>query len=171
MNHISISPATTISKTAKLWFTCVESASQPEENPFYTFNLTDDDHDMNELAINTSESTRKKKKAKIDFVLDPNKPSTSTADNNEPPKTKVFKNPPKLEPPKIMQKSGPYSVVKDFMETSAHITFGHNVTPLICKAQVAGYFIDLILDSGSSVSVIAKHFLEAIGRKIDESSI
>ncbi|KAG9304230.1 hypothetical protein G9A89_019792 [Geosiphon pyriformis] len=45
-----------------------------------------------------------------------------------------------------------------------------NVTPLICKVQVAGYFIDLILNSGSSVSVIAKHFLEAIGRKIDKPS-
>ncbi|KAG9288088.1 hypothetical protein G9A89_017683 [Geosiphon pyriformis] len=33
---------------------------------------------------------------------------------------------------------------------------------------MAGYFIDLILNSGLSVSVIAKHFLEAIGRKIDE---
>ncbi|KAG9298154.1 hypothetical protein G9A89_000031 [Geosiphon pyriformis] len=165
-----------------------ESASQPEENLFYTFNLTDNDHDMNELAINTSEPTRKKKKAK-------------------PPKAKVFKNSPKLEPPEIVQKSGPYSVVKDLIETPAHITFGQlmthpqfrknlhkslipkkktpktnkrpyqagladnsNVTPLICKAQVAGYFIDLILDSRSSVSVIAKHFFEAIGRKIDEPS-
>ncbi|KAG9299761.1 hypothetical protein G9A89_013121 [Geosiphon pyriformis] len=45
-----------------------------------------------------------------------------------------------------------------------------NVTSLICKAQVVGYFIDLILDSGSSVSVIAKHFFKAIGRKIDEPS-
>ncbi|KAG9303752.1 hypothetical protein G9A89_018649 [Geosiphon pyriformis] len=162
---------------------------------------------MDELAINPFESTRKKKKAKVDFVLDPNKAFTSTADNNEPPKAKVFKNPPKLEPPEIVQKSGPYSVVKDLMETPAHITFGQlmthpqfrkdlckslipkkktpktnkrphqagladnsNVTPLICKAQVAGYFIDLILDSESFVSVIAKHFLEAIGRKIDESS-
>ncbi|KAG9294460.1 hypothetical protein G9A89_001965 [Geosiphon pyriformis] len=112
-----------------------ENASQPEENPFYTFNITNDDHNMDELAINISESTRKKKKAKVDFVLDPNKPSTSTADNNEPPKTKVFKN------------------------------LLNNVTPLICKVQVAGYFIDLILDSGSSVSVIAKHFLEAIEAK------
>ncbi|KAG9292542.1 hypothetical protein G9A89_006913 [Geosiphon pyriformis] len=183
------------------------STSQPEKNPFFTFNLTDDDYDMDELAINTSESTRKKKKAKVDFILDSNKVSTSTADNNEPPKAKVFKNPPKLEPPEIVQKSGPYSVVKDLMETPAHITFGQlmthpqfrkslhksliskkktpktnkypcqagltdnsNVTPLICKAQVAGYFIDLILDSRSSVSVIAKHFLEAIGRKIDKSS-
>ncbi|KAG9303278.1 hypothetical protein G9A89_013604 [Geosiphon pyriformis] len=162
-----------------------ESASQPEENFFYTFNLTNDDHNIDELAINPSESTRKKKKAKVDFVLDPNKASTSTADNNEPPKAKVFKNPPKLKPPKIVQ-SSPYSVVKDFMETPAHITFGQlmihpqfrkdlhkslipkkmtsktnkrscqagladnsNVTPLICKAQVAGYFIDLILDSRS----------------------
>ncbi|KAG9290725.1 hypothetical protein G9A89_011688 [Geosiphon pyriformis] len=184
-----------------------KNASQPEENPFYTFNLIDDDHDMDELAINPSESTRKKKKAKVDFVLDPNKASISTADNNEPPKAKVFKNPLKLEPPEIVQKSGPYSVVKDLMETPAHIIFGQlithpqfrkdlrkslipkkktsktnkcphqaeladnsNVTPLICKAQVAGYFINLILDSGSSVSVIAKHFLKAIGRKIDEPS-
>ncbi|KAG9300559.1 hypothetical protein G9A89_002437, partial [Geosiphon pyriformis] len=65
-----------------------ESASQPEENPFYAFNLTDDDHDIDELAINTSESTRKKKKAKIDFVLDPNNASKSSAYNNEPPKAK-----------------------------------------------------------------------------------
>ncbi|KAG9301612.1 hypothetical protein G9A89_016682 [Geosiphon pyriformis] len=182
-----------------------ESASQPEENLFYAFNLTDDDHDMNELAINISEPTRKKKKAKVDFVLNPNKASTFAADNNEPPKIKVFKNPPKLEPPEIVQKSEPYSVVKDLIEIPAHITFGQlmthpqfrkdlckflipkkktpktnkcscqagladnsNVISLICKAQVAGYFIDLILNSGSSVSVIAKHFLEAIGRKIDE---
>ncbi|KAG9297947.1 hypothetical protein G9A89_018775 [Geosiphon pyriformis] len=33
---------------------------------------------------------------------------------------------------------------------------------------MADYFIDLILDSRLSVSVIAKHFLEAIGRKINE---
>ncbi|KAG9303955.1 hypothetical protein G9A89_005865 [Geosiphon pyriformis] len=184
-----------------------ESTSQPEKNLFYAFNLTDNDHDMDELAINTTESTRKKKKAKIDFVLDPNKPFTSTADNNEPPKAKVFKNPPKLKPPKIVQKSGLYSVVKNLIETPAHITFGQlmthpqfrkdlhkslipkkkipktkkcsrqagladnsNVISLICKVQVAGYFIDLILDNESSVSVIAKHFLEAIGRKIDKSS-
>ncbi|KAG9291703.1 hypothetical protein G9A89_022122 [Geosiphon pyriformis] len=172
------------------------SASQPKENPFYAFNLTDDDHNMDKL-----------KKAKVHFVLDPNKASKLSVDNNEPPKTKVFKNPPKLEPPEIVQKSGPYSVVKDFIETPVHITFGQlmthpqfkkdlhkslipkkktpktnkhshqagfvdnsNVTSLICKAQMAGYFIDLILDSGLSVSVIAKHFLEAIGRKIDEPS-
>ncbi|KAG9288625.1 hypothetical protein G9A89_006726 [Geosiphon pyriformis] len=182
-----------------------KSASQPEENPFYAFNLTDNNHDIDELAINTLESTRKKKKAKVDFVLDPNKPSTSTTNNNKPPKATVFKNSPKLEPPEIVQKSGPYSVVKNLIETPAHIIFGQlmthpqfrknlhkslipkkktpktnkcscqagladnsNVTPLICKAQVAGYFIDLILNSRSSVSVITKHFLEAIGRKIDE---
>ncbi|KAG9284788.1 hypothetical protein G9A89_003711 [Geosiphon pyriformis] len=167
-----------------------ESASQPKKNPFYAFNLTDNDYDIDELAINTSDLTRKKKKAKVDFVLDSNKVLTSTADNNEPPKAKVFKNPPKLESPEIVQKSGSYFVVKDLMETPAHITFGQlithpqfrknlckslipkkktpkiikhscqarladnsNVTPLICKAQVAGYFIDLILDSGSSLMI------------------
>ncbi|KAG9306203.1 hypothetical protein G9A89_016107 [Geosiphon pyriformis] len=185
-----------------------ESASQPEKNSFYAFNLTDNNHNMDELAINTSESTRKKKKAKIDFVLDPNKASKPSVNNNKPPKAKIFKNFPKLESPEIVQKSGPYSVVKNFIETPAHITFGQlmtypqfrkdlrkslilkkktpktnkhsrqagladnsNVTPLICKAQVAGYFIDLILDSRSSVSIIAKHFFKAIGRKIDESFI
>ncbi|KAG9305934.1 hypothetical protein G9A89_016587 [Geosiphon pyriformis] len=184
-----------------------ESTSQPEKNLFYAFNLTDNDHNIDKLTINTSEPTKKKKKAKVDFVIDPKKASTSTADNNELPKAKVFKNPPKLELPEIVQKSGPYSVVKDLMKTPAHITFGQliihpqfrkdlhkslipkkktpktnkrpcqarladnsNVTPLICKAQVAGYFIDLILDSGSSVSVIVKHFLEAIGKKINEPS-
>ncbi|KAG9287885.1 hypothetical protein G9A89_017480 [Geosiphon pyriformis] len=79
---------------------------------------------MNELAINTSELTRKKKKAKVDFISDPNKLSTSTANNNKPPKAKVFKNPSKLEPPEIVQKSRLYSVVKDLIETPAHITFG-----------------------------------------------
>ncbi|KAG9298651.1 hypothetical protein G9A89_012719 [Geosiphon pyriformis] len=184
-----------------------ESASQLEENFFYAFNLTNNNYDMDELAINTSESTKKKKKAKVNFILDPNKASKLSADNNEPPKTKVFKNPPKLELSKIVQKSGSYSVVKNLMETPVHITFGQlmahpqfrkdlckslipkkktpktnkhshqaeladnsNFTLLICKAQVPGYFINLILNSGSSVSVIAKHFFKAIGRKIDEPS-
>ncbi|KAG9301032.1 hypothetical protein G9A89_015768 [Geosiphon pyriformis] len=184
-----------------------KSASQPEKNLFYAFNLTDDDHDMDKLAINTSELTRKKKKAKVNFVLNSNKTFKSTVDNNESLKTKVFKNPLKLKLPEIVQKSGPYSAVKDLMKTLAYIIFGQlithlqfrknlhkslipkkktlktnkclhqaelannsNVTPLICKAQVAGYFINLILNSESSVNIIAKHFLKAIGRKIDEPS-
>ncbi|KAG9297783.1 hypothetical protein G9A89_011298 [Geosiphon pyriformis] len=133
-----------------------------------------------------------KKKAKIDFILDPNKASKSSADNNKPPKAKVFKNFSKLKLPEIVQKSGSYSVVKDLMETpfrkdlckslipkkktpktnkhscQAGLADNSNVTSLICKAQVADYFINLILDSRLSVSVIAKHFLEAIGRKINE---
>ncbi|KAG9295675.1 hypothetical protein G9A89_002993 [Geosiphon pyriformis] len=83
---------------------------------------------MDELAINTSNLTRKKKKAKVDFVLNLNKVLTFTADNNEPPKAKVFKNPLKLELPEIVQKSGSYSVVKDLIETLAHITFGQLMT-------------------------------------------
>ncbi|KAG9284313.1 hypothetical protein G9A89_007468 [Geosiphon pyriformis] len=162
---------------------------------------------MNELAINTSELTKKKKKAKVNFIINLNKAFKSTADNNEPPKTKVFKNSLKLELPEIIQKFGLYFVVKDLIEMPAYITFGRlmthyqfrkdlhkslipkkktpkinkcpcqaeladnsNVTSLICKAQVAGYFINLILDSRLSVSIIAKHFLEAIGRKIDKPS-
>src|SRR5215204_7264683 len=45
-----------------------------------------------------------------------------------------------------------------------------DTTPLTCEAKVAGYKFKLILDSGSSVSVISKHFLEAIACKIDEPS-
>ncbi|KAG9284814.1 hypothetical protein G9A89_003737 [Geosiphon pyriformis] len=171
------------------------------------FNQRPNYANINFFGENLLVEATKKKKTKVDFVLDSNKALTSIADNNKPLKAKVFKNLLKLEPPEIVQKSGSYSVVKDFMETLTHITFGQliihlqfrkdfykllipkkktpktnkhshqaeladnsNITPLICKAQVAGYFIDLILDSKSSVSIIAKHFLEAIGRKIDESS-
>ncbi|KAG9301381.1 hypothetical protein G9A89_018053 [Geosiphon pyriformis] len=184
-----------------------ESASQSEENFFYAFNLTDDNYNIDKLAINTSKLTRKKKKVKIDFIIDPKKASTSTADNNKSQKIKVFKNSPKLKPSEIVQKSDSYFVVKNLMKTPAHIIFDQlmthfqfrknlcksliskkktpktnkclcqaelannsNVIPFICKAQVTGYFIDLILNSGSSVSVIAKHFLEAIGKKINEPS-
>ncbi|KAG9298536.1 hypothetical protein G9A89_018895 [Geosiphon pyriformis] len=162
-------------------------------------------HSLPKLAINIFESIRKKKKAKVNFILDLNKALTFTANNYEPPKAKVFKNSPKLKPPEIVQKSGPYSVVKDLIETPTHIIIGQlmthlqfkkdfykfliskkktlktnkclyqarfadnsNVTPLICKVQVADYFIYLILDSRLSVSVIAKYFLEAIGRKINK---
>ncbi|KAG9305308.1 hypothetical protein G9A89_007803 [Geosiphon pyriformis] len=144
-------------------FSPSKSASQPEENLFYALNLTNDDHDMDKLTINTSDSTKKKKKAKVDFVLDSNKASTSTTDNNKPPKAKVFKNPPKLESPEITPKTNKRPCQAGLADNS-------NVTPLICKAQVAGYFIDLILNSRLFVSIIAKHFLEAIGRKIDKPS-
>ncbi|KAG9306092.1 hypothetical protein G9A89_015996 [Geosiphon pyriformis] len=50
----------------------------------------------------------------------------------------------------------------------AGLTDNSNIIPLICKAQVAGYFINLILDNRFSVSVIAKHFFKAIGKKINE---
>ncbi|KAG9297822.1 hypothetical protein G9A89_000127 [Geosiphon pyriformis] len=107
---------------------------------------------MDKLAINTFDLTRKKKKAKVDFIIDPKKASILTVDNNKPPKAK--KKTPKTNK----------------CPCQAGLANNSNVTPLICKAQMAGYFSDLILDSRSSVSVIAKHFLKAIGRKIDESS-
>ncbi|KAG9289253.1 hypothetical protein G9A89_007498 [Geosiphon pyriformis] len=123
-----------------------KSTSQPKKNSFYAFNLTDDNHNMNELA-------------KINFVLDSNKAFTSTANNNKPPKTKVFKNFSKLESLKIVQKSGLYSVVKDLIKTptlktnkhscQAELTDNSNIIFLICKTQMAGYFIDLILNSES----------------------
>ncbi|KAG9288515.1 hypothetical protein G9A89_015721 [Geosiphon pyriformis] len=46
---------------------------------------------MDELAINTSKPTRKKKKAKIDFIIDLKKVSILTVDNNELPKAKKAK--------------------------------------------------------------------------------
>ncbi|KAG9284888.1 hypothetical protein G9A89_003811 [Geosiphon pyriformis] len=110
-----------------------------------------------------------KKKAKIDFILDLNKASTSTADNNKPLKAKVFKNSSKLEPPEIVQKSEKTPKTNK-CPNQAELADNSNIAPLICKTQMAGYFIDLILDSGLSVSVIAKYFLKAIGRKIDEPS-
>ncbi|KAG9303125.1 hypothetical protein G9A89_005083 [Geosiphon pyriformis] len=67
-----------------------------------------------------------------------------------------------LIPKKKTPKTNKYSYQAELADNS-------NITPLICKAQVAGYFINLILDSRLSVNVIAKHFFEAIGRKIDES--
>ncbi|KAG9294756.1 hypothetical protein G9A89_008235 [Geosiphon pyriformis] len=50
----------------------------------------------------------------------------------------------------------------------AGLADNNNVISLICKAQVADYFIDLILNSKLSVSIIAKYFLEAIDRKINK---
>ena len=41
---------------------------------------------------------------------------------------------------------------------------------MFCMAQVDGATVQLILDSGSSGSVISKQFLEKVGRKIDQPS-
>ncbi|CAG8777613.1 18196_t:CDS:2, partial [Dentiscutata erythropus] len=43
-------------------------------------------------------------------------------------------------------------------------------TPMICKAQVAGWKVDIILDSGSSISIISENFMKSLGRKINKSS-
>jgi len=45
----------------------------------------------------------------------------------------------------------------------ASLSKGSTFTPLSCKAMVCGWTIDLIIDSGSSISVISKKFLEDIG--------
>ena len=41
---------------------------------------------------------------------------------------------------------------------------------MYCKAKVDGQEIELILDSGSSGSVVTQKFLEKVGRKIDQVS-
>ena len=38
-------------------------------------------------------------------------------------------------------------------------------TPMICKGQVAGWTVEIIIDSGSSTSIISKRFMEYINRK------
>ena len=43
-------------------------------------------------------------------------------------------------------------------------------TPMTCKAQVAGWKVEVILDSGSSISIISKKFMESIGRRIEKVS-
>lgn len=43
-------------------------------------------------------------------------------------------------------------------------------SPLSCDAMVCGWRIHLIVDSGSSISVISKHFMESIARKPDTTS-
>src|SRR5947209_7830197 len=43
-------------------------------------------------------------------------------------------------------------------------------TPLLCKAQVYGWTIDLIVDSGSSISVISEKFMKDIDHKPTRTS-
>jgi hypothetical protein len=58
------------------------------------------------------------------------------------------------------------------------VHFGTNVaipkntifTPLLCKAQVYGWTIDLIVNSESSISVIFKKFMKNIGHKLTRTS-
>ena len=41
---------------------------------------------------------------------------------------------------------------------------------MICRAQVSGWTVDVIIDSGSSTSIISKGFLDHIKRKVTKSS-
>jgi hypothetical protein len=43
-------------------------------------------------------------------------------------------------------------------------------TPMMCKAQVAGWKVEVILDSGSSISIVSKNFMESLGRRIEKPS-
>ena len=43
-------------------------------------------------------------------------------------------------------------------------------TPMMCKAQVAGWKVEVILDSGSSISIVSKSFMESLGRRVERSS-
>ena len=41
---------------------------------------------------------------------------------------------------------------------------------MTCKAQVTGWKVKVILDSGSSISIISKKFMESIGQRIEKVS-
>jgi hypothetical protein len=43
-------------------------------------------------------------------------------------------------------------------------------TPMICKGQVGGWTVDIILDSGSSTSIMSRKFLEYLGRAVTRRS-
>jgi hypothetical protein len=43
-------------------------------------------------------------------------------------------------------------------------------TPMMCKAQVAGWKVEVILDSGSSISIVSKKFMESLGRRVEKPS-
>src|SRR6185369_13351417 len=98
---------------------------------------------------------------------------------------------PPVQQPVMTQSAPPYSIVSDLLATRANITLGQLMamphyrsetrkaltprvvkmanhttvegnTPMICKAQVAGWKVQVILDSGSSISIISKNFMESI---------
>ncbi|KAG9289293.1 hypothetical protein G9A89_007854 [Geosiphon pyriformis] len=49
-----------------------------------------------------------------------------------------------------------------------NVAIDERQTLCLITKELNSYFIDLILDNRLSVSIIAKHFLETIGKKIDE---
>lgn len=58
-------------------------------------------------------------------------------------------------------------------EPEVNVNLGDNTyrnTPMICKGQIGGWTIDIILDSGSSTSIMSQRFLEYLNRKITRTS-
>ena len=56
-------------------------------------------------------------------------------------------------------------------ENEAHLgKSSYRNTPMICKGQIGGWTIDLILDSGSSTSIMSRKFLEHLGRQVTRKS-
>src|SRR6266516_3036483 len=99
-----------------------------------------------------------------------NTPDDMEIRENENPKKSVEKTKQKkvikMEPPPLVQAAKQYSISEDLLNTKANITF----TPLICKAQVYGWTIDLIVDFGSSISVISENFMKDIGHHPTKTS-
>ena len=181
------------------------------KKPSQVFILDEDKHmrDVDKRKNNTSQHS--KKKSKTTHETNNKDDSRILDDKVEETDDKKPKKPPKMDPPEIVERARPYSIVKDLIHTKANITFGQllgnltyhksaqksmmpkkriprvgkgikrnkssnlahstkDTTPFTCKAKIARYSFDLILDSGSFISVIAKPFLDAIVRKINGPS-
>ena len=55
-------------------------------------------------------------------------------------------------------------------ELEVNLATTYSNTPMICKGQIGGWTVDIILDSGSSTSIISKKFLDHLKRKANRQS-
>src|SRR6185295_10110420 len=55
-------------------------------------------------------------------------------------------------------------------ELEINLATTYSNTPMICKGQIGGWTVDIILDSGSSTSIISKKFLDHLKRKANRQS-
>jgi hypothetical protein len=74
-----------------------------------------------------SNSIRSKKKSKSNNNDEQEEDAVIAKTLDDEAKVKKFKNPPKMDPPELVQRSGAYSIVEDLMHTKANITYGQLV--------------------------------------------
>lgn len=86
--------------------------------------MDEDEHmrDADKRKDNTSQHAKKKSKTTHENIDEENNElldnKAEEADDKKP------KKPPKMDPPEIVHRAGPYSIVEDLMHTKANITFG-----------------------------------------------